>query len=262
LIVLLRAVAAGERYKDKLLVRQATNPCASQCESLAPLSACADNDSQCECSVIVSGTALSCAQCWNNYNETLALEILSLENLCLSLGLSSTSGLSSAIPASISAGAALTTSGISATAFSSAGSSSASISSPTSLPASCVSACENYDLFITCATTDIACACSPILGYGPLCSSCYSTRNATFASLVAGLVNTCQQFASLGLTNTTSRSTSATTTGPIVIGSGAESPVSSSGARRNTKAIEVVGVYSWYITIWIGVIAGLFIVWL
>ena len=54
-------------------------------------------------------------------------------------------------------------------------------------PADCTSACEQYDNYIICASLDLACSCSAILSYGPVCSYCAldSVQQVAAGSLIS-----------------------------------------------------------------------------
>lgn len=124
-----------------LQVRQFTPQCASVCDFLTPLATCESNDLQCECSIIVTGSVRNCSICLSTFNITQAETILELGTECLTVSLSPTSSPTPTFSTSVD-------------------------------PAECTSACEEYDNYVACASKDLACSCSAILSYGPLCSYC------------------------------------------------------------------------------------------
>lgn len=124
-----------------LEIRQFTPQCASVCDFLTPLATCESNDLQCECSIVVTGSVRNCSVCLSTFNITQAETILKLGTECLTVSLSPTAPPTSTFSTSVD-------------------------------PAECTSACEEYDNYLACASKDLACSCSAILSYGPLCSYC------------------------------------------------------------------------------------------
>ena len=184
----------------------------------------------------------NCAQCESNVNLTLAEDLLILGQKCLSSSLSRQSASLAALTGSATAAP---------TASSSANHSASGVSSASGLPYSCITACESYDLYVTCVSTDFSCICSNMLAYGPVCSRCrLSTSDSAGASLISAFVSNCSFLSSLTYPSyvpPTSTSSSGgaqpatTASAPItIIQTGSATSTSKSGA--NAQCLDLSGV--------------------
>jgi len=217
------------RGPGHLQIRQFTSQCASVCDFLTPLSTCQRNDIQCECSIVVTGSVRSCAECLSTFNITQAEAILELGTECLTASLSPTASPTTTFSTSVDA-------------------------------AECASACEQYDNYVICASEDLACSCSAILGYGPLCSYCGLMSDQQPAA--GTLISDCFVLSHEGFPPYTSSSTSSapitTNLEPSTVASHAISLASATATSSSAAVVRANQAPKW----WDGffVIVGLFVV--
>jgi len=228
-LFLLSITTLSHCLRGQLYIRQFTSQCASVCDFLTPLSTCQSNDIQCECSIVVTGSVRNCSECLSTVNITQAESILELGMECLTMSLTLTASPTTTFSTSVD-------------------------------PAECTSACEQYDSYVACASEDLACSCSAILGYGPLCSYCGLGPDQQQAA--GTLISDCSAVSHEGFPPYTSSSTSSvpiiTNLEPSTVASRTISLISATPTSSSAAVVRENQAPKW----WNGLfaIAGLFVV--